>query len=236
MKNFPKTTERFIAYFDIMGFKDLIYRSDHSAITELMNHVSKEVKNIKSWEVDLLKNRSKRKRQPEIMKGIVLPVLFSDSIIFISRSNTFFDAKKIVYASSFFLYNMFIAGVGVKGAIALGQFTADFSASKFYGRPLVDAYLLSEETHFYGAVFHHTFEKYLDESKLDIPDCMTKRQEVPMKGGFITHSFVDWSYLYEGKNDSVESVIEPFYKSVSGSNRRYVDNTKLVYSKKHQQS
>lgn len=52
---FPETTERFIAYFDIMGFKDLIYRNDHAVVSTLMNNVSKTISEIKEAESSTLK-------------------------------------------------------------------------------------------------------------------------------------------------------------------------------------
>jgi hypothetical protein len=225
---FPETTERFVAYFDIMGFKDLIYRSDHSAVSAILSKVSNTVADIKEWEVESLK-KDARGRKKWFDKGIVLPVLFSDSVLFVSRTNTIFDARKAAYSASFFLYQMFSACIPVKGTLAYGTFTADFGASKFFGRPLVDAYLLAEEVHFYGAVLHHSFEKYLHDQNEGLPEIILKRKPVPMKGGSVTHSFIDWrSHL--GKEVGQESLIEPFYRSVSGSTRRYVDNTRLVYT------
>lgn len=225
--NFPETTERFIVYFDIMGFKDLIYRSDHSAVAALMNVVSNDVASIKEWEFESLR-KDARGRKKAFDKGIVLPILFSDSIIFVSRSNTVFDARKAAYTASFFLHRMFSACVPVKGALAYGMFTADFKASKFFGRPLVDAYLLADETHFYGAVLHHSYEKFLHDNNEEFPETILKRKPVNMKGGLVTHSFIDWRVHIE--TQSSESLIEHFYRSVSGSTRKYVDNTRLVYT------
>ncbi|HTQ30711.1 MAG TPA: hypothetical protein VMI53_05825 [Opitutaceae bacterium] len=225
--SFPKTTERFVAYFDIMGFKDLIYRHDHSVVSNLLDRVSANVADIKEWEGELLEKRSKIKKR-NIHKGIVLPVMFSDSVIFISRSNSVWDARKTIYVASYFLYNMFSTCVPVRGAIAYGIFTADFKASKFFGRPLVDAYILSEETNFYGAVLHHSIEDRLHVCNEITPENIIKRMPVPMKAGLVTHSFVDWrSWLDDSIN--FHSIMEPFYRSVSGSTRRYVDNTLSIY-------
>lgn len=229
---FLETTERFIAYFDIMGFKDLIYRSDHSVVSNLMNAVSDTVSTIRYREDESLKKDARGKKK-DFDKGIVLPTLFSDSVLFISRSNTIFDARKVAYAASFFLYHMFSACVPVKGALAYGMFTADFKASKFFGRPLVDAYLLTEETYFYGAVLHHSFEKYMHDNKYEeLPGTILIHKPVHMKSGLVTHSFIDWRVHLKIRKEmeQSESMIEQFYRSVSGSTRQYVDNTRLVYT------
>lgn len=51
---FHATTERFVAYFDIMGFKDLIYRSDHSDVADIMSRVSTIVATLKKIEKESL--------------------------------------------------------------------------------------------------------------------------------------------------------------------------------------
>jgi hypothetical protein len=225
---FPETANRFIAYFDIMGFKDLIYRTDHSTVSDLMRRMSDAVAMLKQWEDGHLKKNT-RGRKKETEKGIVLPVLFSDSVLFVSRADTVFDARKTVFVTSVFLRNVFSHSIPVKGALAYGMFTADFATSKFFGRPLVDAYLLAEETDFYGAVLHHSFEKYLHDLGEELPETILKRKRVPMKGGLVTHSFIDWRFHPGNGEGLIEYSLESFYRSVSGNARRYVDNTRLVY-------
>ena len=66
---FPETTERFVAYFDIMGFKDLIYRSDHSAVSDLMSDVSRIVGLVKKEERKAL-TKDGRGRKAGFEKGI----------------------------------------------------------------------------------------------------------------------------------------------------------------------
>jgi hypothetical protein len=221
----PETTERFIAYFDIMGFKDLVYRSEHSDIAEIMNHVCTDVEILKKWgEKEHLKGGK------GIEKGIILPVMFSDSVVFISKGNTVTDARTTAFTAGFFLYCMLTAGVPIKGSLAYGLFTANFKKSSFFGRPLVDAYLLAEDMHFYGAVLHHSFEKFLHDNKEKLPPSILTSSVVPVKGGSVTHSYIGWQFLLK-KGQTTESVIEPFYRTVSGSTRRYVDNTKSVYQK-----
>ncbi|MFZ9643326.1 MAG: hypothetical protein ACO29L_07695, partial [Candidatus Methylopumilus sp.] len=60
---------------------------------------------------------------------------------------------------------------------------------------LIDAYLLAEETHFYGSVLHHTIERYLDEEikesgKKFFSDNV-KNKLLPMKTGRVKHLYVD---------------------------------------------
>lgn len=229
---FPVTAERFIAYFDIMGFKDLIYRNDHSTVSDVIDYVSEHIHQLREWETEYL-HLSPDEIDSDVKKGVMLPVLFSDSILFISRGNSVDDMKKIAYSSSFFMYRMFLAGIGVKGALSYGTFTADFEFSKFYGRPLVDAYLLAEEVQFYGAPLHHSFECIQNSFSEELPDSLLQRAPIPLKGsGMVTHSFIDWTIHLELSNppEQASPLFETLYNGVSGGTRRYVDNTVAVYN------
>jgi hypothetical protein len=231
---FDETTERYIAYFDIMGFTDMVYRHDHSYVSEIMNKVSNSVNYIKEMEEHIFQKAKQKKKSriaTDISKGIVQPVMFSDSVLFISRSNSIFDARKIIYVSALFLTEMFKFKIPIKGSLSYGVFTADFENSKFFGRPLVDAYHLACDTYFYGALLHHSFEKHVSENDIPYPEMILRRKQVPMKAGNISHSFIVFDFLNE--NDTPTSDLIPnFYSTVSGNVRKYVDNTLSVYDYK----
>ncbi|NOU35546.1 MAG: hypothetical protein HOO88_02035 [Kiritimatiellaceae bacterium] len=213
----PETAERFVAFFDIMGFKDLVYRNDHKEVQKIMARVCKTVASLEKFRGDVLKN-------------IAPPIMFSDSIIFVSHGNTPEDADDLLLTATYLLCEMLVARVPIKGALAYGLFTADFEKSSFFGRPLVDACLLAEEMHFYGAILHHSVEPHLPPHKEKSDNiALTLRAPVPMKGGPVTHSYADWRHFMKD-GQTQESVLEPFYSTVSGSTRRYVDNTIGVYT------
>jgi len=87
---FPTTCDRFIAYFDIMGFRDLLYRNSHEKVTMIMNSVSRQIEMIKDTEDGLL--RKKGKLHGDFERAIIIPIVFSDTIILLSGSNTIYDA------------------------------------------------------------------------------------------------------------------------------------------------
>ena len=233
MSEFEPTCERFIAYFDLMGFKDFVYRHSHGEVKKTIDFVCKIVKTIDSVGLEALNGKT-NKAPNSLSEVAVRAVVFSDSVIFISNGDTIHDAREIIFVSKYFLCKLFDKSIPVKGALAYGTFTADFEKSSFFGRPLIDAFLLAGEAHFYGAVLHNTFETYwksIDElRRMD----SVKSKPVPIKGGYITHSYIDidmegYKALFPDV-ESLEVVIEKFYESVSGSTRLYVDNTKKVYS------
>lgn len=227
-EKFPRTCERFIAYFDIMGFRDFIYRNSHEQVEKTMDVVSDIVNEIKETEEVFLSKTDKAER--EIEKAIIMPVIFSDTVIMITGSNTIHDMRKAIYASSFLLSAMLGENVPVKGALSHGVITADFKKSIYFGKPLIDAYLLSEETFFYGATLHHSFEKFIAENKAKIPKTVINHGKVPMKSGNVTHCYMDFKNFIDEPEDR-KKIMEKFYLSVSGTTRKYVDNTLDVYLK-----
>ncbi|WP_445360369.1 hypothetical protein ACJJIL_17640 [Microbulbifer sp. EKSA005] len=239
MDKFPITTNRYIAYFDIMGFKDMIYRNTHEQVSEVMDGISVITSSIKNTEMRLLESSQNKKLRLD--STVVLPVIFSDSILFISKSDSPEDLEKILFVSAYFLQQTMELSIPVKGAVAHGLFTADFVRSKFYGRPLVDAYMLAEDTYFYGAAMHDTIESRLDNNlKGLLVDKLIMKGKLPMKGGLVTHYFLDWRYInfygspseYDSYiNDEVKKVLTNFYKTVSGKVRMYVDNTIKLYTR-----
>lgn len=217
------TTDRFIALFDIMGFKDLIYRSSHKDVLAKIKVVSTFA--------------SKMRDQSEEIKGVLTgspykllcPIIFSDTILFATDSNTELDLNSLIYTSSLFLGTMLNFQVPIKGAVSRGVFTCDRENSIYVGRPLVDAYLLAEEVNFYGAVLHHSAEIGMDGVMAQRLVCKGK---VPMKQGLITHRYLN--LMGEARKDlgssDFDERLEKLYDSASGAVRKYVDNTKDVYA------
>ena len=104
MDKFPKTCDRFIAYFDIMGFRDYSYRNSHEKVAKVMNSMSEQVQIIMHSEEKILKKGGEP--DGDFEKAVIRPLIFSDTIILISSSNTIYDARKSIYSASFFLYQM----------------------------------------------------------------------------------------------------------------------------------
>lgn len=222
-----ETAVRCVAFFDIMGFSDLVYRHDHAHVQKTMDAVADSVAEKKSWGDKIVFESDSENAEDEVVR--IRPVCFSDSILFISGAGTKWDMATTLYMASQFLYEMCQGEVPVKGALAYGKFTANFTTSTFFGRPLVDAYRLAEDTYFYGAPLHHTFEKASKRHEGLPRYRYNQRGKVPMKGGDVTHSWVDWRPHLKDEDVSPDALISSFYQTVSGPTRKYVDNTMSVY-------
>lgn len=233
-----KHPRRIVACFDVMGFKDLLYRNGIDGASSIVDEISEIVDGVREVETNLISKKGNSFDDQTIM-----PVLFSDTILFISHGESIGAAIKVIIASAYLLNKSFKKGIHIKGALAFGEFIGDFNNNlmpgKFYGIPLVDADNLSKEIHFYGAVLHHTLESHIKENAQEsdrqkfkkVFSNILKEGKIPLKNaGCSTHAFIDWTGLdEENKND----IFKNLYKTTSGSIRKYVDNTSEVYNASH---
>jgi hypothetical protein len=233
--SFPETADRFVAYFDIMGFKDMAYRNGHEKISQIIDDLSDTRDLLHDLEKTLNDTLTTSDRKSKITRITpdatkIKTALFSDSILLISKSDSIDDANRIIAYSTIPLNMMFSKKIPIKGSLAHGKFTANNEKSKFYGMPLIDAYQLSEEMHFYGALLHHSFEKKLHE--LDHKLTLIKNKKIPMKSGKITHKFINLQSQtsLESTENNWKSGLQEMYLDTSGHIRTYIDNTIEAYS------
>jgi hypothetical protein len=216
-----KTCNRFVAFLDIMGFKNLVMRSNHQELYELLKSFQPTVAMIENDAKSILAKEIKIENIP-----LTRPVLFSDSIILISNDDSSGSANSLLFEVKWIMYRAMIKGIPMKGAIAYGEQTADFEKSLHFGRPLIDAYELQSELLLYSVVLHHTAEKRLIESdQIEwIKDFSIFNYPVPMKTGKITHYVINW-VLFRGEQVNIVDLVSKLYSNVSGASRLYIDNT-----------
>ena len=88
----------------------------------------------------------------------------------------------------------------------------------------------------YGVVLHHTVEKYISQKQnekeinANITSFNIQRYKTPFKTGNILHCMIEWvdfTDFIEGETNTsyMQSLLSDIYNKVSGSARKYVDNT-----------
>ncbi|WP_026769105.1 hypothetical protein [Asinibacterium sp. OR53] len=100
-KEWDKTCDRFVAFFDIMGFKDMVQRSDHNEVLQQLIALKGMLKQLEGYSAE---NHDELKKI-NVSKNQVRSVTFSDSILLFSRSNELPDLQKIVLDSYTILGN-----------------------------------------------------------------------------------------------------------------------------------
>jgi hypothetical protein len=241
------TCERFVAFLDIMGFKDRLQRDGHEKVKELLESFHPIIKDIQ-----ILAKRSLTLKDKDTSGFCIIPVFFSDSIVLISNGDSFSSALSMLDITEKVFQKAISLHIPIKGAIAYGGFTADLEKSIHFGQPLVDAYELQQEILFYGIALHHSAEKRiiaidnpthallelvhekepsLTIDPLNIPETIFENSYIvkyptPLRNGKVTHYIVDWIGSIEPYDDrKIMKQISYFYNIVSGNPRIYVDNT-----------
>ncbi len=224
MKNWVDTTERYIAFIDIMGFSNYVYRNTHELVKKRMCLLQKI---IDETEGRIHRVSSELDKSPNPIKTVI----FSDSILLITKDNTKNSLEYILFACQILLTESFKSKIPMKGAISYGRITADFDKSLFFGKGLIDAYTLQEQLFIYGVVLDEKIEKKAKQYPYMIKGYCIKSKTY-MKSGSITHYIINWMFKSDNYNKSSESnknkgisIMESFYSDMSGYPRKYIDNT-----------
>jgi len=219
----PITTNRFVGFVDIMGFKDMVMRSSHVQIYEMMKKIEKSISLSKSGLI------TKRKDYVKI-------TTYSDSIMLFSKNNTYFSFDNLVTAISSLTNDLFSEGIPHKGAIAFGKMTLDEENSIYFGQPLIDSFLLQDELHFYGIIVHGSVEKEMLTKMRRTPFIV--KYNCPLKNGKSNHytihpMHIDHmsanDYNYKRNYDKIISSLNSMRFGTSGHLRRYIDNTEEYF-------
>ena len=224
------TRARFVAYFDILGFKNFVLRSKHEHVFEKLNLLLQEIK-----------------QQAIKQRYFVYIVSFSDSIVLFSRDDSQDSLKAMITLSKSLMTKALQNEIPIKGAIAYGDMSIDKTNQIFFGQPIIDAFLFQEEQlSYYGVVFLHSFEIFINKN---IDDFITVNQEdeyensiieikTPIKkGGYINHLNLNWfsNLSNVAEFDDIVSKLR-MTPGADGNIRKYIDNTIEIYTKLHPQN
>lgn len=214
------TDKRFVAFFDILGFKDLVMRNTHEEIYKLLSEISEMRKEIETWKDDSIGRYANSE---------IYTVSFSDSIVLFSKTDSIEDFDLFIYSVRWFFANSMKKLIPLKAAMAYGEISLNQTQQIYFGQPIIDAYLLEEELNYFGIIFHNTIEEYYIknfEGSINKEACIEIM--TPLKSGSIAHLNLLWFDIKETKKETLIEVIGKFKNKVSGSPRRYIDNTVKV--------
>ncbi len=213
------TADRFVAFLDIMGFKDRVARTNHAQLLEQLTNFNREITSY----IGKYKNSEIQLAQ------------FSDSIVLFSNDTTSISLQTLAEVTRGIMQTAINLQIPMKGAIAQGKITCDIPKQLFFGQALIDAYLLEENINYYGILVHHTAEKsvltLIDNKKI------FKDIKAPLKSGKISHFELSW-YINDYNKDidlkKISSALKVIRQTVSDSPRKYIDNTLDVINEYYQ--
>ena len=204
------TTNRFVAFLDIMGFKERVARTKHE---ELLSQLTKFNRDITSF-IGKYQNSEIQLAQ------------FSDSIVLFSNDDTSQSLTTIAEVTCGIMQAAIKQKIPIKGAIAQGEITCDIPKQLFFGQALIDAYLLEENIHYYGILVHHSAEI----SVIKLENKFFQDIKAPLKSGKIFHYELSWYINDPTKDrkkqlDEIVAALKNIRQTVSDAPRKYIDNT-----------
>ncbi|HXP50239.1 MAG TPA: hypothetical protein VN922_09810 [Bacteroidia bacterium] len=223
--NWEITTKRYVAYIDIMGFKDMVARKSHEDMYMMMKEINhKALSNTKIEWLGLKQNLLKKTN-------------YSDSIIIYSKDNSYDSLCSIIFSISALTNDLFTHNIPFKGSLAYGTMTLDDLSSIFFGQPLIDAYLLQDELLMYGVIVHATAEQEIERHRIEKKSfSFVNNYLCPLKNGNSTHYTIYpiFTAYYKFEETTKEIVdrcnelslsIKKLRFHTSGHLRKYIDNT-----------
>lgn len=199
------TIERFVAFLDIMGFKDFVARNEHDVILEKLTILT-----------DFISETVGSKH------GFYF-TMFSDSIMVYSDKSDDAAFAILVYLASEIVRESISIGLPIKGAIAKGKCTATTGEKLLYfGQPIIDAFKLEENLVIYGVAIHNTAEEEAILLNKEKGSSMVYDYNVPLKSALSNHYIINW---YGDNIGRAKDMLMEIRKTVSDFPRRYIDNT-----------
>lgn len=208
-------TKRYVAFLDILGFKDYVLRHDIDDVYKRLQTLNALRSEDDSSDYDY--EEGKR----------IKFTIFSDSIFIFSKDDSFTNLRYFLTYVKRVMRMALRAEIPLKGAIAYGDIIVDEEQNLFCGQPIIDAYLLEEDLQYMGVVFHHTFEEpfeNLSDAHYHKVKGWIKEVRTPFKYGNRVHLNLNYpvagSKIYE-----FSTIVETQRFYSSGDARKYVDNT-----------
>lgn len=205
------TTERYIVFLDIMGFKEMVMRNIHEDIYAKFRCLSDMSSFIE-----------------EVVEEVSVTI-FSDSVIIFSKDSSEKSLKEMSKVALVLFAKSIKSGMGIKGGLAKGLITVDKKNQIFFGRPIIDTYLLMEELNYYGVIVHHSAENAIKEYEKNDLNASYSKCKTYFKSGQIAHYNLNWFYAYENDREAsiylAKTYLDNIAESVSGKPRKYIDNT-----------
>lgn len=222
---------RFVAFIDILGFKDRVMRSSLSEVSDLLLKMNKYLEDSLDLSSDsgfTLMNEKRVEKEPA---NILRFTTFSDSIVIFSKDDSEIAFNFFCLKITRFIEECLKNGIPLKGAIAHGHIYVNQSKLLYCGQPLIDAYLLEEELQYMGIIAHHSIDKYIEDLAQNKEDkaysVILPPIKTPVKGGKFEHR--NLYCFFDQSNEETQRILNKFRTTSSGLVRKYVDNSIEVF-------
>lgn len=209
------TKNRFVAVLDILGFKDMVLSTDH----EILYHRIQELLDVTKMNDDLIQRMKCKEHKPTYFN-------FSDSFFVFSSDDSAESFDVFINFTQALFMNAIGLSFMIKGAIGFGKVSINENKRIFFGKPIIDAFLLQEDVKYLGIVFHHLAENQLRQ--IGSPDNSYKLGTLLsyISSGKMEHYNLLW-FMEKGNKpySLLTEDLENLRRTCSGYPRKYIDNT-----------
>ena len=139
-----KKHKRYVAHFDMLGFKSAVYR-DHDEAWKALCGLQEAMARIPNLGIGI---QGTERRIEQRLQAFI----FSDSILIFSLADETEDLLSILVMCSNLFKDALHACIPLRGGIAFGDFYFNMDLSLYCGRPFVEAYQLGESAQWSGIV------------------------------------------------------------------------------------
>ena len=205
-----QSNNRYVAHFDMLGFKSAIARNFDEAWGAL--------RDLRASMDKILGMAIGSMSTDKVIADRIRAFIFSDSILIFTLSNKPEDLKAILILSSELFSGSLASCVPLRGGISLGKFYFDLEKHLFCGVPFVQAYEIAERAQWSGIVVHDSVAKnYFDDPSKPMSGeaHVLVQWDVPVKpSGQKKHWVINWPHIYKHSfNKPAPITTEDFYQA-----------------------
>lgn len=194
-----KDNYKYIAFIDILGFKELIEKKTHEELIKIYENgftISNQISSSKNNYIEFEKE-GKTICTPDISKSEVNSFLFSDSIVYWTNDNSENSFKELLVVVKNTFRISFLFGLPLRGAISVGELTFRnyapqnqnnvFIQNCIVGKGLSETYVLESKQIWSGCIISEKCIEFIEKDKqLNIIESLLNtndliKYDVPMK-------------------------------------------------------
>ncbi len=189
-------TKRWFAYFDLLGFANLVRTSEIESVLPIYETVLKAIE---------------EKAEPKKAKGIGYS-WFSDTFIMFSKGSSLEEFVLIEQISRLFFQKLILKKIPVRGSISYGKLYTQQDKNIFLGEALIDAYEYGENQNWLNFII--TPSAYEALKKLNSPMEGRPNYRLIEDSKVITHKKIKNVFAYAFNNEAANPE-KPFLSALN---------------------
>lgn len=181
----------YVTHVDILGFSALVSR-DALLAWEVLSSLASVRDYVRNIELEFA-DTGEQARIPDRIHS----VMFSDTIVLFTKSDTLLDLRLIVLATTELLHKAMFACVPVRAGIAHGTFFFNIAESMYAGPALVEAYTIGEQAQWLGIVTtQHVYEHAILANMKSGTSDVVIPASIPINEGTRSGYAVNWPAVF----------------------------------------